>query len=238
MTEFILEVENIKVRYSGLPVLQGVSVSVKPGETVCVVGANGSGKSTLLRAIMGSQRVFEGTIKFQGNEIQKLRTEEIVRLGIIYVPEEKMLFKPLSVEENLFLGAYVLNDKEKIQKNLDLIYALFPRLKERRNQAASTLSGGEQQMVAIGRGLMSNPAVLMLDEPSLGLAPILVDEVLDTVRRLKEEGITILLVEQNVREALDLADRGYILQTGRITGEGTGQELLDSDIFRSAFLGI
>ena len=238
MTEFILEVENIKVRYSGLPVLQGVSVSVKPGETVCVVGANGSGKSTLLRAIMGSQRVFEGTIKFQSNEIQKLRTEEIVRMGIIYVPEEKMLFKPLSVEENLFLGAYVLNDKEKIQKNLDLIYALFPRLKERRNQAASTLSGGEQQMVAIGRGLMSNPAVLMLDEPSLGLAPILVDEVLDTVRRLKEEGITILLVEQNVREALDLADRGYILQTGRITGEGTGQELLDSDIFRSAFLGI
>ena len=238
MTELILEVENIKVRYSGLPVLQGVSVSVKPGETVCVVGANGSGKSTLLRAIMGSQRVFEGTIKFRGNEIQKLRTEEIVRLGIIYVPEEKMLFKPLSVEENLFLGAYVLNNKEKIQENLDMIFRLFPRLKERRTQAASTLSGGEQQMVAIGRGLMSNPAVLMLDEPSLGLAPILVDEVLDTVRRLKEEGITILLVEQNVREALDLADRGYILQTGRITGEGTGRELLDSDIFRSAFLGI
>ena len=238
MTELILEVENIKVRYSGLPVLQGVSVSVKPGETVCVVGANGSGKSTLLRAIMGSQRVFEGTIKFQSNEIQKLRTEEIVRMGIVYVPEEKMLFKPLSVEENLFLGAYVLNNKEKIQENLDLIFRLFPRLKERRAQAASTLSGGEQQMVAIGRGLMSNPQILMLDEPSLGLAPILVDEVLDTVRRLKEEGITILLVEQNVREALDLADRGYILQTGRITGEGTGQELLDSDIFRSAFLGI
>lgn len=238
MTDFILEVENIKVRYSGLPVLQGVSVSVKPGETVCVVGANGSGKSTLLRAIMGSQRVFEGKIKFKGNEIQKLRTEEIVRLGIIYVPEEKMLFKPLSVEENLLLGAYVLNNKEKIQENLDLIYTLFPRLKERQNQAASTLSGGEQQMVAIGRGLMSNPQILMLDEPSLGLAPILVDEVLDTVRRLKEEGITILLVEQNVREALDLADRGYILQTGRITGEGTGQELLKSDIFRSAFLGI
>jgi branched-chain amino acid transport system ATP-binding protein len=238
MGRYILEVENIKVRYSGLPVLQGVSVMVKTGETVCVVGANGSGKSTLLRAIMGSQRVFEGKIKFQGTEIQKLRTEEIVRLGIIYVPEEKMLFKPLSVEENLFLGAYVLKNKEKIQENLDLIYTLFPRLKERRNQAASTLSGGEQQMVAIGRGLMSNPQILMLDEPSLGLAPILVDEVLDTVRRLKEEGITILLVEQNVREALDLADRGYILQTGRITGDGTGRELLDSDLFRSAFLGI
>lgn len=238
MSRYILEVENIKVRYSGLPVLQGISVRVKPGETVCVVGANGSGKSTLLRAIMGSQRVFEGTIKFQGNEIQKLRTEEIVRMGIIYVPEEKMLFKPLSVEENLSLGAYVLNNKERIQENLDRVYRLFPRLKERRAQAASTLSGGEQQMVAIGRGLMSNPDVLMLDEPSLGLAPILVDEVLDTVRRLKEEGITILLVEQNVREALDLADRGYILQTGRITEEGTGQALLDSDLFRSAFLGI
>ena len=238
MSRYILEVENIKVRYSGLPVLQGVSVNVKSGETVCVVGANGSGKSTLLRAVMGAQRVFEGKIEFQGAEIHKLRTEEIVRMGIVYVPEEKMLFKPLSVEENLYLGAYVLNSKEKIQENLDLIYGLFPRLKERRNQAVSTLSGGEQQMVAIGRGLMSNPTVLMLDEPSLGLAPILVDEVLDTVRRLKEEGITILLVEQNVREALDLADRGYILQTGRITGEGTGHELLDSDIFRSAFLGI
>ena len=238
MSRNILEVKNIKVRYSGLPVLQGVSVSVKAGETVCVVGANGSGKSTLLRAVMGSQRVFEGTIKFQGNAIQKLRTEEIVRMGIVYVPEEKMLFKPLSVEKNLRLGAYVLSDKEKIQENLDRVYGLFPRLEERRTQTASTLSGGEQQMVAIGRGLMSNPEVLMLDEPSLGLAPILVDEVLDTVRHLKEEGITILLVEQNVREALDLADRGYILQTGRITGDGTGQELLDSDIFRSAFLGI
>ena len=238
MSRYILEVKNIKVRYSGLPVLQGVSVTVAPGETVCVVGANGSGKSTLLRAIMGSQRVFEGKIRFQGNEIQKLRTEEIVRMGIVYVPEEKMLFKPLSVEENLYLGAYVLNNKGQIQKNLDLIYGLFPRLKERRSQPASTLSGGEQQMVAIGRGLMSNPQILMLDEPSLGLAPILVDEVLDTVRRLKEEGITILLVEQNVREALDLSDRGYILQTGRITGEGTGRELLESDLFRSAFLGM
>ncbi len=238
MNDYILEVENIKVRYSGLPVLQGISLHVKEGETVCVVGANGSGKSTLLRAVMGSQRVFEGSIKFKGREVHRLRTEALVKLGLVYVPEEKMLFKPLSVEENLSLGGYILNSKEKIQENLDNIYALFPRLKERRSQAASTLSGGEQQMVAIGRGLMSNPRILMLDEPSLGLAPILVDEVLDTVGRLKEEGITILLVEQNVREALDLADRGYILQTGRITGQGTGRELLESDIFRSAFLGI
>jgi branched-chain amino acid transport system ATP-binding protein len=159
-------------------------------------------------------------------------------MGIVYVPEEKMLFQPLTVEENLLLGAYIIKEKETIQKNLDFVYHLFPKLKERRVQAASTLSGGEQQMVAVGRGLMSNPRILMLDEPSLGLAPILVDEVLDTVRKLKQEGMTILLVEQNVREALDLADRGYVLQTGRITGQGTGQELLQSDIFRSAFLGI
>jgi branched-chain amino acid transport system ATP-binding protein len=149
-----------------------------------------------------------------------------------------MLFGPLSVEENLILGAYVLKNTRQVQQNLDFVYTLFPRLKERRNQAASTLSGGEQQMVAIGRGLMSNPEILMLDEPSLGLAPILVDEVLDTVARLKKEGITILLVEQNVREALGLADRGYVMQTGRIVAEGTGKELLDSDLFRSAFLGI
>jgi branched-chain amino acid transport system ATP-binding protein len=238
MPQHILKVENIKVRYSGLPVLQGISIEVGEGETVSVVGANGAGKSTLLRAIMGSQRVFEGRVIFRGREIQKLPTEEIVRMGIIYVPEEKMLFKPLPVEENLLLGAYTVKDKQKIQENLEFVYGLFPKLKERRAQAASTLSGGEQQMVAIGRGLMSNPQILMLDEPSLGLAPILVDEVLDTVRRLKKEGITILMVEQNVLEALDLADRGYVLQTGRITQEGSGQELLQSDIFRSAFLGI
>lgn len=238
MSRTILEVRNIKVRYAGLPVLQGVSLTVNAGETVCVVGANGAGKSTLLRAVMGAQRAFEGQILFLGREIQRMRTEEIVRLGIVYVPEEKMLFRPLSVEENLLLGAYTLDDLPQIQKNLGSIYALFPRLQERRHQPASTLSGGEQQMVAIGRGLMSNPKILMLDEPSLGLAPKLVDEVLDTVRRLKAEGMTILLVEQNVREALDLADRGYVIQTGRIVGEGGGKELLASDKFRQAFLGI
>ena len=237
-SEPILAVENIKVRYSGLPVLRGGSLWVAAGETVSVVGANGAGKSTLLRAIMATQPVFDGTIRFLGREIHALSTEAIVRLGLVYVPEEKMLFGPLSVEENLRLGAYVINDAARIEQNIEFVFSLFPRLKERRTQAASTLSGGEQQMVAIGRGLMSNPRLLMLDEPSLGLAPILVDEVLDTVRRLKAEGMTILLVEQNVREALDLSDRGYVLQTGRMVKEGTGQALLDSDIFRQAFLGI
>ena len=238
MAQPILTVENIRVRYSGLPVLHGVSIRLDAGETVCVVGANGAGKSTLLRAVMGTQKAYEGRICFKDREIQRLRTEELVRLGIVYVPEEKMLFKPLSVAENIRLGAFVLKDRVQIEKNLDFVYHLFPRLRERRDQAASTLSGGEQQMVAIGRGLMSRPEVLMLDEPSLGLAPLLVDEVLATVRRLKQEGITILLVEQNVREALDLADRGYVMQTGRIVEEGKGKELLESDRFRKAFLGI
>ena len=238
MGEPILEIDNIKVRYSGLPVLHGVSLHVDLGETVCVVGANGAGKSTLLRAVMGSQHAFEGSILFMGQEIQRLRTEEIVRMGIVYVPEERMLFQPLSVEENIMLGAYILNDKKEVQKNLEFVYNLFPRLRERRDQAASTLSGGEQQMVAIGRGMVSRPKLLMLDEPSLGLAPLLVDEVLDTIKQLKQEGISILLVEQKVREALDLADRGYILQTGRVAGEGKGKELLENDMIREAILGI
>ena len=238
MSEHILEIIDLKVRYSGLPVIQGVSLFVDAGETVCVVGSNGAGKSTLLRSVMGAQRAFSGRIVFQGKEIQRLRTEEIVRLGIVYVPEEKMLFKPLSVEENILLGAYTVKDENQIQQNLEFVYDLFPRLRERRTQAASTLSGGEQQMVAIGRGLMSRPQLLMLDEPSLGLAPILVDEVLDRVRQLKKQGISILLVEQNVREALDLADRGYVLQTGRVVEQGEGKALLESDRFRQAFLGI
>ena len=238
MTEKILEIDNIKVRYSGLPVLQGISLQVSQGETVCVLGSNGAGKSTLLRAVMGTRHAFEGRIRFEGREIQKLDTEKIIRLGIIYVPEEKMLFGPLTVEENLYLGAYILSDTRQVRQNLEFVYTLFPKLQERQNQPASTLSGGEQQMVAIGRGLMSRPRILMLDEPSLGLAPLLVDEVFDTIRKLKEEGMTILLVEQNVREALDLADRGYVLQTGRIVGQGSGKELLESDMFREAFLGI
>ena len=238
MTEKILEIDNIKVRYSGLPVLQGISLQVSQGETVCVLGSNGAGKSTLLRAVMGTRHAFEGRIRFEGREIQKLDTEKIIRLGIIYVPEEKMLFGPLTVEENLFLGAYILSDTRQVRQNLEFVYTLFPKLQERQDQPASTLSGGEQQMVAIGRGLMSRPRILMLDEPSLGLAPLLVDEVFDTIRKLKEEGMTILLVEQNVREALDLADRGYVLQTGRIVGQGSGKELLESDMFREVFLGI
>ena len=237
MTEPILKIEKIKVRYSGLPVVQGISLEVSRGETVCVVGANGAGKSTVLRAIMGSQPVFEGRIIFEGEEIQKLQTEKIVSKGIVYVPEGKMLFRPLSVEENLYLGAYVLDDKDQIAGNLEFVYNLFPHLKKRRKQPCLTLSGGEQQMVAIGRGLMSSPHILMLDEPSLGLAPKLADEVLDVVGKLKDEGVTILLVEQNVRESLELADRGYVIQTGRVLIQGTGKELRENPEIKKAYLG-
>ncbi len=238
MDNDILTIENIRVRYSRLPVIHGVSMAVKEGEMICVLGSNGAGKSTILRAVMGAQSVYEGKILFRGEEIHKLRTEQIVHRGIIYVPEEKMLFNPLPVEENLLLGAYIIRDKQQVKKNLQAVYQMFPILSKRRKQPASTLSGGEQQMVAIGRALMSNPEILMLDEPSLGLAPLMVDEVFETIKRLKGEGITILLVEQNVREAIELADRGYVLQTGKVVLHGTPKELLESEMFKSAFLGI
>ncbi len=236
--EPILKIEDLWVRYSGLPVIQGISFEVNRGETVCIVGSNGAGKTTILRAIMGSQRAYQGRILFEGRDIRTLPTEEIVRLGITYVPEEKMLFGPMTVEENLLIGAYIIDDEKKKRENLDYVYNLFPRLRERKTQLANTLSGGEQQMVAIGRGLMSNPKILMLDEPSLGLAPVLVDEVLDTVKKLKEEEMTILLVEQNVRETLEISDKGYVIQTGRIVTSGMARELLESPEIQKAFLGM
>ena len=233
-----LAVIGVEVRYRGLPVVQDVSISVGRGNTVTVLGANGAGKSSLLRGIMGAQRVSRGKILFEDKEIQDMPTEEIVRLGLVYVPEGRMLFGPLSVEDNLILGAYLLKDQGLVSRNLQYVYELFPRLRERRLQTASTLSGGEQQMLAIGRGLMSNPKVLMLDEPSLGLAPLLVTELLGTVKALKESGITILLVEQNVKEALEMADYGYVLQAGRLVLQGTKEELLSSEMVKKAYLGL
>jgi len=234
----ILQIEDLWVRYSGLPVIQGVSFDVNEGETACIVGSNGAGKSTILKAIMGAQRAYQGKILFEGNDIRTLPTEAIVRFGVTYVPEEKMLFGPMTVEENLLIGAYIIDDEAKKQENLEYVFNLFPRLKERKTQFANTLSGGEQQMVAIGRGLMSSPKILMLDEPSLGLAPVLVDEVLDTVKRLKEEKKTILLVEQNVRETLEISDKGYVIQTGKVVTEGRPQDLLQSPEIQKAFLGM
>ena len=234
----MLQVEGIEVRYSGVPVIHDVSFSVNEGELISIVGANGSGKTTLLKTVAGTLHPTKGSIEFENEDISSSSTVEIVRKGITYVPEERRIFGPLSVEENLKLGAYIVYDREEIEKKLEYVYGLFPILKERRKQLGGTLSGGEQQMLAIGRGLMSSPKLLMLDEPSLGLMPKLVDEMLEAVAKLKGEGRTILLVEQKVREALEMANRGYVLQTGRTIHQGTGRELLETDVVKRAFLGL
>ncbi len=234
----MLVVEKVDVAYGKVPVVREASFVVHPKEIVSIVGANGAGKSSLLKAIAGSLPPRKGSIRFRGKDITRLSSPEVVRMGISYVPENRRLFGPLTVEENLEIGAYVLKDQESISKNLEFAFELFPRLRERRRQRAGTLSGGEQQMLAIGRGLMSNPSILMLDEPSQGLMPMLVTELLNSVVRLKEAGTTILLVEQNVHEALEIADRGYVIQTGRVVQEGTGQDLLTSDKVKKAFLGL
>ncbi len=234
----MLRVEDIELAYGAIPVVQGVSFEVREGEVVAIVGANGAGKSTILKAIAGSIHPRKGRISFDGKDISFLSSPEIVKAGITYVPENRRLFTPLTVEENLEIGAYTVRNPQQIQENLEFVYRLFPRLKERRRQRAGTLSGGEQQMLAIGRGLMTNPKLLMLDEPSQGLMPILVTELFNSIHKLKEMGKTILLVEQNVREALELADRGYVIQSGRVVLEGTGKELLESDMVKKAFLGL
>jgi branched-chain amino acid transport system ATP-binding protein len=234
----MLKVTEIEVRYSGIPIIHNVSLEVKEGELVSVVGSNGAGKSTLLKTIAGALHPSKGTIRFEDRDIHRLDTPDIVRAGITYVPEARSIFGPLSVEENLELGAYILDSTVQTRKNLDAVYALFPRLFERRNQSGGTLSGGEQQMLAIGRGLMSNPKLLMLDEPSLGLMPKLVDEMLGAVAKLRDIGKTILLVEQNVLESLELSDHAYVLQTGRTVEHGTGKELLNSESIRKAYLGL
>jgi branched-chain amino acid transport system ATP-binding protein len=234
----MLKVSEIEVRYSGVPIIHNVSLEVNKGELVSVVGSNGAGKSTLLKTIAGALHPTRGSIRFENKEISRLSTPDIVKEGITYIPEARLIFGPLSVEENLEIGAYILNNDAEMKKNLESVYHLFPRLKERRLQLGGTLSGGEQQMLAIGRGLMSGPKLLMLDEPSLGLMPKLVDEMLEAVAKLKTAGLTILLVEQKVRESLELSDRGYVLQTGRTIHDGTGKDLLNAEVIKKAFLGL
>jgi len=234
----MLRVNQIKVHYGGIPALHEVSFEVREGELVAMVGANGSGKSTVLKTIVGAISPVKGRIEFNQKEITGRPTPEIVRMGIVYIPEARHIFGPLSVEENLLLGAFTTDSEKEVEDRLNYVYQLFPILKERRRQKGETLSGGEQQMLAIGRGLMTRPKLLMLDEPSLGLMPKLVSELFKTISLLKEEGYTILLVEQNVREALEIADRGYILQSGRTIYTGSGKELLESDIVKKAFLGL
>ncbi len=234
----MLKVNKIKVEYGGVPALHEVSFDVGKGELVAVIGANGAGKTTALKTVVGAVRPVSGSIEFNGIDITGKNCAEIVRLGITYVPEGRQIFGPLTVEENLFLGAFTTRSKEEVEKGLEYVYGLFPTLKERYRQKGETLSGGEQQMLALGRGLMSRPKLLMLDEPSLGLMPKLVSEVFRAIALLKEEGQTILLVEQNVQEALELAERGYVLQTGRTIHSGRGRDLFESAIVRKAFLGV
>ncbi|HDN79004.1 MAG TPA: ABC transporter ATP-binding protein [Chloroflexi bacterium] len=234
----MLEVKNIKVCYDDVPALHDVSFEVREGEIVSIVGSNGAGKSTILKTISGLLHPVSGEIRFEGERIDRDPPYAIVAKGIAHVPEGRRIFSRMTVLENLLLGAYTRKSQEERAETLERIFELFPILKERRNQRAGTLSGGEQQMLAIARGLMSRPKLLMLDEPSLGLMPILVTKLFDTIRRINEEGITILLVEQNVREALELADRAYVLVTGNIVLEGTGRELLEAEMVKKAYLGM
>ncbi len=235
----MLEMKNASIGYKGgVLAVQDVSFRVKEGEVVALVGSNGAGKSTILRAISGLLRPKSGEILLNGEPLHTVPAYDIVRKGIAMVPEGRQLFGRLSVIDNLLLGAYAVESKEETEKTLLEVLALFPRLEERKGQRAETLSGGEQQQLAIGRGLMSRPKLLMLDEPSLGIMPKLVSEIFRTVQEISEKGVTVLLVEQNVHEALHIAHRAYVLQTGRIVLEGNGKELLQSDMVRQAYLGM
>ena len=233
----LLGVENLHVSYGAIRALQGISFHLDEGEIVTLIGANGAGKSTTLRTISGLLRPSEGDIRFNGQSITNVSPERIVKMGISQVPEGRQIFSKLTVRENLEMGAYTRRDKREIEESMERVFASFPRLKERLGQLGGTLSGGEQQMLAIGRGLMSQPKVLLPDEPSMGLAPILVEEIFDIMKRINAEGTSILLVEQNAAMALSVADRGYVLETGRIVLEGSAKELLENPQVRAAYLG-
>jgi branched-chain amino acid transport system ATP-binding protein len=233
----MLSVEKIQLKYGNIPVVHDVSFRVEKGEIVALVGGNGGGKSSVLRGVAGLLTPSLGTIRFEDREITRSPSFDIVSLGISLVPEGRRLFPTLSVYKNLLLGAYLTDDGREIEERLQYVYSIFPILKDRMHQRAGTLSGGEQQMVAIGRGLMSKPKLLLLDEPSWGIAPKLVDRIFEVVREIRKNGVTILLVEQDVQEALEVCDRAYVIQTGRVVLEGTGQQVLKSELIQKAFLG-
>ena len=238
MSEPILSLVDVHAGYDGVPVVFGVSLEVMPGELVAVVGANGAGKTTTLRAIVGLNNPLQGTIRFEGRDISRMRAHQTLALGISYVPEGRRVFAKLSVEKNLSLGAYTEKSEAEIRRRLEEVLELFPILRERARQTAETLSGGEQQMLAIARGLMSRPKLLMLDEMSLGLMPTLAEKMMETIPAINRSGVTVLLVEQMVQEALEIAHRGYVLQSGRIVQTGSARELLDSEEIRRAYLGM
>jgi branched-chain amino acid transport system ATP-binding protein len=234
----VLEVKNISAGYAGFQALFGVSMEVKAGEAVAVIGANGAGKTTLLRVLSGLLPATAGEMTMNGTSLRTTPPHKILEAGIAHVPESRRLFPKLTVEDNLRMGAYIPAARAKIAERLEYVYGLFPRMKERRGQMAGTMSGGEQQMCAIGRALMSSPKLVLLDEPSMGLAPVIVQQVFELVRRIRAEGYTVLIVEQNVSQVLKVVDRAYLLEVGRIHKTGTAAELLASDDIRKAYLGL
>lgn len=233
----MLEVKNLSVSYGAIEAVKDISFTVNDGEIVSLIGANGAGKTTTLHTITGLVPAKSGSVMYNGVDLLKTHNNKIVTLGMAHIPEGRHVFTRMSVEENLEMGAFSLKNQSDLKKDLDMVYGLFPRLKERRNQKAGTLSGGEQQMLAMGRALMSHPKTILMDEPSMGLSPKLVKEIFSTIRKLHEQGITILLVEQNAKMALSIADRAYVLETGRITMEGDAKELLNNEQVRKAYLG-
>jgi len=233
----MLEVENVHAYYGKIHALKDISLNVEKGEIVTLIGANGAGKSTTLKTISGLLRPRHGTVRLEGEELTTLLPHKIVTKGVVQVPEGRRIFGQLTVMENLDMGAFTCRDSQRTKTNLEKVFNLFPRLKERRKQIAGTLSGGEQQMLAMGRALMANPEVLLLDEPSMGLAPVLVDSIFDTIRQLHAEGTTILLVEQNARMALQVASRGYVIQTGEVVLSDTAENLQKNEMVRKSYMG-
>jgi branched-chain amino acid transport system ATP-binding protein len=233
----MLEIKDLHVHYGAIHALQGISFHLDEGEIVTLIGANGAGKSTTLNTISGLERGKSGQVIFQGEDLTQVPPQMIVRKGIVQVPEGRKIFAPLTVMENLAMGAFTSGDRSQVEKNLEAVFKRFPRLKERRNQLGGTLSGGEQQMLAIARGLMAQPKLLLLDEPSMGLAPILVEQIFDIIQDINRQGTSILLVEQNAQMALSIADRGYVMETGKIVLEGKADDLLHDPMVISAYLG-
>ncbi len=234
----MLEIHDIHTYYGGIHALKGVSLAIREREIVCLIGANGAGKSTTLMTMSGVLRPKQGEIIFRGKNITKLSTDKIVKRGITQVPEGRMIFPRLTVRENLMMGAYIRKDKEELVNDEERVYELFPILKERRKQAGGTLSGGEQQMLAIGRAIMARPSLLLLDEPSLGLAPIVVENIFEVIQEINRQGTTVMLVEQNAQMALSISHRGYVLATGQIILEGSSKELISNPQVRAAYLGL
>ncbi|WP_033164335.1 ABC transporter ATP-binding protein [Clostridium sp. KNHs205] len=233
----MLKVENLDVSYGAIHALHNISLTVNDGEVVSLIGANGAGKTTTLHAITGLIESSSGSVEYDGKDLRKTRASDIITLGMAHVPEGRHVFTRMTVQENLEMGAFILKDNSMVKKNMDMVYNYFPRLKERRKQLAGTLSGGEQQMLATGRALMSNPRIVLMDEPSMGLSPLLVKEIFKIIRTLHNNGITVLLVEQNAKMALAISDRAYVLETGSITMSGKASDLLKDENVKKAYLG-